>query len=59
MSERFLVKVGDEIVATTHDRCKDFDEDCEWIGCKLACWLHDPTTGECPYLTGEIYDPTA
>lgn len=32
------------------NRCRDFDEDCADIGCKLTCWLHDPEQGWCPYL---------
>ena len=36
------------------DRCKDFDDDCADVVCKLTCWLYDPGQGLCPYLTGEI-----
>lgn len=59
MAVKHLERVGDEIVVTTDERCKDFDEDCEWVRCKLSCWMHDPSTGQCPYLTGELYDPQA
>jgi len=31
-------------------RCDDYDEDCAEIRCKLTCWMHDPSTGYCPYL---------
>jgi hypothetical protein len=32
------------------NRCRDFDEDCEGIQCKVACWLYDPEQGWCPFL---------
>lgn len=34
-------------------RCKDYDEDCEDVPCKLSCWLYAPEEGVCPYLSGE------
>jgi hypothetical protein len=35
------------------NRCRDFDEDCPEVECKLTCWLHDPEQGWCPYLRGD------
>lgn len=34
------------------DICRDFDDDCEFVVCKLTCWLHAPEEGICPYLLG-------
>lgn len=36
------------------ERCRDYDEDCDDVPCKLTCWLHDPTQGVCPYLAGQV-----
>lgn len=30
-------------------RCVDFDGDCFGLD-HLACWLHDTSTGSCPFL---------
>lgn len=30
--------------------CSDFDEDCEDVVCKMACWLYDKETGICPLI---------
>lgn len=40
------------------DLCADMDEDCPDVPCKLACWLHAPELGICPYLSekGESHD---
>ena len=32
--------------------CKDHDEDCVGVECKVTCWLYDPARGMCPYLRG-------
>lgn len=32
--------------------CKDLDEDCQSVCNKIACWLHAPERGMCPYLRG-------
>ena len=32
------------------NRCRDFDEDCDGIENKFACWTYDPDKGWCPFL---------
>lgn len=31
--------------------CSDFEEDCDGVKNKAACWMHQPENGLCPYLT--------
>ena len=38
------------------NRCRDFDEDCEEVPCKLNCWLYAPEEGWCPYLKNDLED---
>lgn len=33
------------------DLCRDMDEDCPQVVCKVTCWLHAPELGICPYIT--------
>ena len=32
------------------DLCRDMDEDCEAVSCKVTCWMHAPELGICPYI---------
>lgn len=40
------------------NRCRDFDADCFGITDKLNCWKYDIAQGVCPFLSGEMNDPT-
>lgn len=31
--------------------CKDLDNECPDVKCKLSCWLYDPARGLCPFLS--------
>lgn len=48
-----LLKIDDPLGAD--NRCKDFDEDCDEVSCKVACWLYAPEQGWCPFLKGIPY----
>lgn len=40
---------------TAGKRCVDYDQDCHERGhLHLRCWLTNPATGICPFLTGEV-----
>jgi hypothetical protein len=32
------------------DLCRDMDEDCPKVSCKVSCWLRAPELGICPYI---------
>lgn len=36
--------------------CRDLDEDCLNVECKLSCWLHDPEQGPCPFLDVSLFE---
>ena len=40
----------DEIVS--NDVCEDITDDCCEVRDKLACFMHNPQTGRCPFLQG-------
>lgn len=42
---------------TPNSRCADYDDDCPEVGCKLACWLHAPERGICPFLSAPLPAP--
>ncbi len=35
-----------------NNRCRDYDDDCDKVDCKVGCWLYAPEQGWCPYLKG-------
>lgn len=56
MAEKLSEELAVEEPMAPKHRCKDFDEDCDDLD-HTHCWLHDPTQGWCPFLTGAALEP--
>lgn len=58
MDEQRLVWYDDSVklVEEKDPICTDHDSDCHGVCDKVACWLHDPSRGPCPYLDPSVLD---
>lgn len=54
MGGQAVIEAVTDPLKDKRNRCRDFDEDCPEVRCKVSCWIYMPEEGYCPYLTGEL-----